>query len=84
MDERDHRDNDSDSPTLPGVRLPDEVVGSAALTPPPLSNAPLSDAPTVLHGTPITGVTQALPYARPGQPSGPSPSSIVEIGRAHV
>jgi tetratricopeptide (TPR) repeat protein/tRNA A-37 threonylcarbamoyl transferase component Bud32 len=69
MDERNHRGNDSDSPTMPGIRAPEDAVGAAALTPPPLSNAPHSDAPTVLHGSPIPGATQALPYAR--QPSPP-------------
>ena len=69
MDERDYRANDSDSPTIPGTRVPDDVVGAAALTPPPLSNAPLSDAPTLPHGTPLPGATQALPYARTGPPS---------------
>ena len=64
MAERDHGDNDSDSPTLPGVRLPEDVVGAAELTPPPLSNAPLSDAPTLPHGTAIPGLTPAQPYAR--------------------
>ncbi len=43
------------------------------MTPPPLSNAPLSDAPTLPHGTPIPGATQALPYARQAPPS---PSNI--------
>jgi eukaryotic-like serine/threonine-protein kinase len=76
MDERDHRGNDSDSPTMPGTRLPEEVVGAAALTPPPLSNAPLSDAPTLPHGTPIPGATQALPYAHQTPPSTPSASNI--------
>ena len=65
MDERDHRGKDSDSPTLHGTRLPEDAVGAAALTPPPLSKAPLSDAPTMPHGTEIPGATQALPYARP-------------------
>src|SRR5271170_1996145 len=76
MDERDRKGDDSDSPTLPGTRLPEEVVGAAALTPPPLSNAPPSDAPTLPHGMAISGVTQALPYARPAPPSGPPVSSI--------
>ena len=71
MDERDHRGKDSDSPTMPGTRSPADVVGAGALTPPPLSNAPLSDAPTLPHGTPIPGATQALPYAR----QTPSPRS---------
>jgi len=76
MDERDHRGDDSDSPTLPGTHLPADVVGAGALTPPPLSNAPLSDAPTLPHGTAIPGVTPALPYIRPTSPSPPPTSSI--------
>jgi len=77
MDERDHRHNDSDSPTMPGTRSPSDAVGAGALTPPPLSNAPASDAPTLPHGTAIPGATQALPYARQGSPpSTPSVSSI--------
>jgi tetratricopeptide (TPR) repeat protein/predicted Ser/Thr protein kinase len=51
-------------------------VGAGALTPPPLSNAPLSDAPTLPHGTAIPGVTPALPYIRPTSPSPPPTSSI--------
>src|SRR5205807_10041253 len=66
MDELDYRDNDSDSPTLPGIRVPGNV-GAGALTPPPLSNAPLSDAPTLPHGSPIPSA--ALPYIRSGPPS---------------
>src|SRR6202140_1175298 len=71
MEERDYRDrdNDSDSPTMPGIRVPGNIVGAGALTPPPLSNPPLSDAPTLPHGSPIPGTTQALPYARSGPPS---------------
>lgn len=65
MDERERRGKDSDSPTMPGTRPPDDTVVAAALTPPPLSNAPQSDAPTLPHGTPIPGATQALPYTRP-------------------
>ena len=65
MDERDYRDNDSDSPTMPVARVPGDVVGAGALTPPPLSNAPLSDAPTLPHGTPIPGASPAPPYFRP-------------------
>ncbi len=76
MDERDRRSKDSDSPTLPGTRLPEDAIGAAALTPPPPSNAPLSDAPTLPHGTAIPGATQALPYARQTPPSAPSGSSI--------
>ena len=67
MDERDDRGNDSDSPTLPGTRLPEDVV--AALTPPPLSNAPVSDAPTLPHGVGIPGATAAPPYVRGASPS---------------
>src|SRR5712671_4077580 len=66
MDERDYRDKDSDSPTLPGIRVPGNV-GAGALTPPPLSNAPLSDSPTLPHGSPIPSA--ALPYIRSGPPS---------------
>src|SRR5277367_4445462 len=62
MDERDRRGSDSASPTMPGTRLPEDAIG--ALTPPPLSNAPVSDAATLPHGTPIPGATQALPYIR--------------------
>jgi serine/threonine protein kinase/Flp pilus assembly protein TadD len=62
MDERDHRGKDSDSPTMPGTRLPDDVV--AALTPPPLSHAPSSDAATSPHGTALPGATPAMPYIR--------------------
>ena len=84
MDERDHRGNDSDSPTMPGTRLPGDFVGAAAQTPPPLSNAPvsgapLSDAPTLPHGTPIPGTTPALPYGRPSPPSTPSTPSTGSI-----
>src|ERR1700724_3881256 len=71
MDERDYRDrdNDSDSPTMPGMRVPGNIVGAGALTPPPLSNPPLPDAPTLPHGSPIPGATQALPHAHSGPPS---------------
>src|ERR1700682_3667333 len=69
MDERDYRDrdNDSDRPTMPGIRVPGDIVGAGALTPPPLSNPPLSDAPTLAHGSPIPSA--ALPYIRSGPPS---------------
>ncbi len=73
MDERYYRSNDSDGPTMPGTRLPADAVGAGALTPPPLSNAPASDAATLPHGTPIPGATQALPYARL------SPASMTSI-----
>ncbi|HKM46725.1 MAG TPA: tetratricopeptide repeat protein [Terriglobales bacterium] len=65
MDDRDYRDNDSDSPTIPGARLPGDGVGAGALTPPPLSNAPLSDAPTLPQGTPLPGASPALPSSHP-------------------
>ena len=65
MDERDRRGNDSDGPIMPGSRPSGDMIGAGALTPPPLSNAPLSDAPTLPHGTPIPGATSGLPYARP-------------------
>ncbi len=77
MDERDHKGNDSDSPTMPGNRLPADV-GAGALTPPPLSNPPASsDAPTLPHGTPIPGATPALPYIR--QEMRPSPLSAPTV-----
>jgi eukaryotic-like serine/threonine-protein kinase len=68
MDERDHRGNDSDSPTMPGTRLPGDTVGAGALTPPPLSNVPVSDAATLPHGTAIPGATAALNYLRHDPP----------------
>jgi len=64
MDERYRMGNDSDGPTMPGTRASGDMVGAGALTPPPLSNPPLSDAPTLPHGTPILGAT-GLPHARP-------------------
>ncbi|MFZ0798874.1 MAG: tetratricopeptide repeat protein [Terriglobales bacterium] len=76
MDERDHRGNDSDSPTMPGTHLPADSVSAGALTPPPLSNATLSEAPTLPHGTAIPGETSALPYIRPASPAPPPTSSI--------
>ncbi len=76
MDERDDRGNDSDSPTMPGTRLPADNVGAGALTPPPLSNPPLSDAPTLPHGTAIPGARPALPYVRPATSSTPTASNI--------
>src|SRR5260370_9228577 len=69
MDERDRRGNDSDSPTISGTRVPGDRIGAAAQMPPPLSNTPLSDAPTLPHGTPIPVAMQALPYAPPAPPS---------------
>jgi serine/threonine protein kinase/tetratricopeptide (TPR) repeat protein len=73
MDERDHRGSDSDSPTMPGARVPGDVVGAGALTPPPLSNPPASDAATLPRGTPIPGTSPGLPY------SGPAPLSTGNI-----
>jgi eukaryotic-like serine/threonine-protein kinase len=75
MDERDHKGSDSDGPTMPGNRLPDDAVGAAALTPPPLSNPPASDAPTLPHGAPIPGASGAIPYARAAASSTPSAGS---------
>jgi serine/threonine protein kinase/tetratricopeptide (TPR) repeat protein len=78
MDERDRRANDSDSPTMPGTRLPEDVVGAAALTPPPLSNAPVGDTPTLPHGTAFPGLTPALPYIRQeGRPPSAAPVSSI-------
>jgi len=86
MDESDHRGNDSDSPTLPGTHLPADI-GAGALTPPPLSNAPLSALPPLPHGTAIPGVTPALPYIRQEAgatpPSKPPISSISAFHRLH-
>ncbi len=76
MDERDHKGNDSDSPTMPGIRLPEEVVGAAALTPPPLSHAPVSDAATLPHGTAFPALTPTPPYSRPTPPPSAGLSSI--------
>jgi serine/threonine protein kinase/Flp pilus assembly protein TadD len=69
MDERDHSRNESDSPAMPAARSPEDAVGAAALTPPPLSNPPLSDAPTLPHGTPIPGEMRATPSSTPATTS---------------
>src|SRR3979490_318213 len=45
MDHRDNRANDSDSPTMPGTSLPQNQVGTAAQTPPPLSGTPPQSPP---------------------------------------
>ncbi len=85
MDERDHKGKDSDSPTLHNTRLPSrDYTAAAAQTPPPPSKWPKfdpplpgeqdSDSPTLPHGTPIPGATQALPYVRQRPPLTPSPS----------
>ncbi len=76
MHERDHKGNDSDSPMMPGTRAPEDAVGAAALTPPPLSNAPLSDAPTLPHGTSIPGEARAFPQSGQTPPSGPASSGM--------
>jgi len=56
MDHRDDRAHDSDSPTMPGTSLPQERVGTAAQTPPPLSGTPAHHSPA--------------PPSRPVAPSG--------------
>ncbi|MGA7850558.1 MAG: tetratricopeptide repeat protein [Terriglobales bacterium] len=61
---------------MPGTHLPADSVSAGALTPPPLSNATLSEAPTLPHGTAIPGETSALPYIRPASPAPPPTSSI--------
>ena len=61
---------------MPGTRLPADIVGAGALTPPPLSNAPLSDAPTLPHGTPIPAAKPGPPYSRSSPSSTPAVSSI--------
>ena len=61
---------------MPGTRLPADIVGAGALTPPPLSNAPASDAATLPHGTAIPGATSGLPYARQVLPSAHLGSNI--------
>src|SRR5712671_782933 len=52
MDHRDNRAHDSDSPTMPGTSLPQNQVGAAAQTPPPLSGTPPQSTP--LSGQPLT------------------------------
>jgi serine/threonine protein kinase/Flp pilus assembly protein TadD len=76
MDKRDHRAKDSDSPTMPGARLHGDAVGAGALTPPPLSNAPASDAATLPHGTPVPGTSPGLPYSSPALASSSSISAF--------
>jgi eukaryotic-like serine/threonine-protein kinase len=65
MDDRDYRrrDKDSDRPTMPGVPVSNDYVGTAAQTPPPPSNAPLSDAPTMAHGTVLPGISPPFPVS---------------------
>ena len=58
---------------MPGIRVPGDHIGTAALTPPPLSNAPLaplSDAPTMAHGTAVPRVFQTPPESRGDSVSG--------------
>ncbi len=90
MDERDYKGNDSDSPTLHNTSLPRDKdwTATAAQTPPPPSKWPKfdpplpgepssdSDSPTLPHGSPIPGATQAMPYVR-GGPSSPPPSPSI-------
>ena len=64
---------------MPGIRAPGDIVGAGALTPPPLSNPPLSDAPTLPHGSPIPSAAQALPYVRQGPPSAGSISAFQSL-----
>ncbi len=56
MNEHDDRANDSDRPTMPGTHRGGDHAAAAAQTPPPLSNPPLSDAPT------MPGASPAMPY----------------------
>jgi len=62
MDERDHRANDSDHPTMPGTSRPGDRAAAAAQTPPPLSKTLPSDADTLPHSSPIPGASAAMPY----------------------
>src|ERR1035438_8919016 len=89
MDERDHKGDDSDSPTLHGTSLPGDWIAAAAQTPPPPSNAPRSydpnaDSPTLPHGTAIPGATPAIPYVRQGPPPANSVSSVSSISAFHT
>ena len=85
MDERDYKGDDSDSPTLHNTNLPSrDWTAAAAQTPPPPSKRPKfdpplpgeesADTPTLPHGTPIPGATQAMPYIRQGPSVSPSQS----------
>ncbi|MGA9641169.1 MAG: tetratricopeptide repeat protein [Terriglobales bacterium] len=90
MDERDHKGDGSDSPTLHNTRLPRDWTAAAAQTPPPSSKWPKfdppstgnsdvpSDAPTLPHGTPIPGATPAMPYIREGPPASISSISVFQ------
>ena len=61
---------------MPGARLHGDAVGAGALTPPPLSNAPASDAATLPHGTPVPGTSPGLPYSSPALASSSSISAF--------
>src|ERR1700723_4622359 len=87
MDERDYKGKDSDSPTRHNTNLPSrDWTAAAAQTPPPPSKWPKfdpplpgdhdTDTPTLPHGTPIPGATQAMPYIRQQVPISPSLSGI--------
>jgi eukaryotic-like serine/threonine-protein kinase len=74
MDERDYRTSDSDGPTMPGTHFAgDHGAAAAAQTPPPPSNVPISDAPTLPHGTIPTGLSPAPPS---GMQYSATPASI--------
>lgn len=89
MDDRDYKGDDSESPTLHNTSLPKDKdwTATAAQTPPPPSKwpkfdpplpggppAPDSDSPT-LPGSPLSGVTSAMPYIRQATPT-PSFSGV--------
>jgi serine/threonine protein kinase/Flp pilus assembly protein TadD len=63
MDDRDYRRKDSDRPTMAGTHASNNYVGTAAQTPPPPSKAPLSDAPTMAHGTVLPGISPPFPVS---------------------
>ncbi|HVM92061.1 MAG TPA: protein kinase [Terriglobales bacterium] len=91
MDKRDYKGDDSESPTLHNTSLPKDKdwTATAAQTPPPPSKWPKfdpplpggpssdSDSPT-LPGSPMSGVTSAMPYAR--QTPTPAPSFSAPSG----
>jgi eukaryotic-like serine/threonine-protein kinase len=53
MDQRDNRSSDSDSPTMPGISVPKNQVGTAAQTPPPVSGQTQSPVPFSRPLTPL-------------------------------
>ena len=74
MDERHYRADDSDGPTIPGRDLAgDHGAAAAAQTPPPPSNVPISDAPTLPHGS---AALRGSPLPVSGSPPLAAPSSI--------